>query len=100
MTANEDELTQQIASILDKPSVYMGGPSRRSLRMAGEIVDLLRSRASIGPDSERIRELEAENAELRRRLAASQSSPEWTMVRCPTCGQIAPPHSHRNLVMP
>jgi hypothetical protein len=69
MTANEDELTQQIASILDKPSVYMGGPSRRSLRMAGEIVELLRSRASIGPDSERIRELEAEverlNDELR-----------------------------------
>jgi alkanesulfonate monooxygenase SsuD/methylene tetrahydromethanopterin reductase-like flavin-dependent oxidoreductase (luciferase family) len=66
-TPVDSALTQQIASILDKPSVYMGGPSRRSLRLAGEIVELLRSaRAAIpGPDSERIRELEAENERLR-----------------------------------
>lgn len=35
-------LRQRIAGILDKPSVYMGGPSRQNLRRADEIIAAIR----------------------------------------------------------
>lgn len=35
-------LRQTIAGILDKPSVYMGGPSRQNLKRADEIIAALR----------------------------------------------------------
>lgn len=42
-------LRQQIASALDFPSVYMGGPSQRSLRRAIKIVDRLTREYEITP---------------------------------------------------
>jgi hypothetical protein len=39
--SDRDALAQQIASILDYPSIYMGAPSNRSLRYAEKIVGLL-----------------------------------------------------------
>jgi hypothetical protein len=42
MQAEErDLIVQQIAGILDHPSVYMGGPSHHSLRTARGIVNML-----------------------------------------------------------
>jgi hypothetical protein len=41
---DRNALTQQIASILDYPSVYMGAPSNRSLRYAEKIVGLFDER--------------------------------------------------------
>jgi hypothetical protein len=38
---DRNALAQQIASILDYPSIYMGAPSNRSLRYAEKIVGLL-----------------------------------------------------------
>lgn len=35
-------LRQTIAGILDKPSVYMGGPSRQNLKRADEIIAAIR----------------------------------------------------------
>jgi len=35
-------LRQTIAGLLDKPSVYMGGPSRQNLRRADEIIAAIR----------------------------------------------------------
>jgi hypothetical protein len=54
-------LRQQIASILDHPSVYMGGPSPNSVRRAVGIVELLLREYTIEPteiikpDAERVR---------------------------------------------
>ena len=36
------ELVLGIAGVLDHPSIYMGGPSQRSIRLAGEVVGYLR----------------------------------------------------------
>jgi len=36
------EIVRGIASMLDHPSVYMGGPSRMAIRKAEKIVDYLR----------------------------------------------------------
>ena len=42
MLAEErDLIVRQIARVLDFPSVFMGGPSRPSLRKAKDIVDML-----------------------------------------------------------
>lgn len=38
----ELHLRQAIAGLLDKPSVYMGGPSRQNLRRADDIIAMLR----------------------------------------------------------
>lgn len=42
------ELEQAIAEILDYPSVFMGGPSRQSLRKAEAIVAMLKERIATG----------------------------------------------------
>jgi hypothetical protein len=34
---------RQIASLIDSPSVYMGGPSPRAMKIAGRIIDELES---------------------------------------------------------
>lgn len=36
-------LRQTIAGILDRPSIYMGGPSKQNLRRADEIIERLRA---------------------------------------------------------
>lgn len=36
--ASRDELVYRVAAELDKPSVYMGGPSKRSMRLAEAVV--------------------------------------------------------------
>jgi hypothetical protein len=41
LIARRNELVHRIAAELDKPSVYMGGPSKVSRRRAEKIVDLL-----------------------------------------------------------
>lgn len=40
-------LRQTIAGILDKPSVYMGGPSRQNLKRADEIIAAIRGDARL-----------------------------------------------------
>ena len=47
--ANKYVLRQQIASLLDHPSVYMGGPSNGALRKAIAIVQLLVSEYDVEP---------------------------------------------------
>lgn len=55
-------LRQQIAAILDHPSVYMGGPSGNSVRRAISIVEHLLREYDVTPrdiiksDAERVRE--------------------------------------------
>jgi hypothetical protein len=47
--ANKYVLRQQIASILDHPSVYMGDPSHSALRKAISIVEHLTREYEIAP---------------------------------------------------
>jgi hypothetical protein len=55
-------MRQQIASILDHPSVYMGGPSANSVRKAIGIVEMLlheyeiTPKDIIKPDAEQVRQ--------------------------------------------
>jgi hypothetical protein len=53
--ANKYIMRQQIAAMLDYPSVYMGGPSPQSLRKAMKIVEHLTREYEIKPG------IEAEN---------------------------------------
>lgn len=39
----DDRAVWLIASMLDHPSVFMGGPSQRSMRRAKDIIDALRA---------------------------------------------------------
>lgn len=43
----ERALRGTIASILDRPSVYMGGPSQQNLRRADQIIECLRGDAEL-----------------------------------------------------
>jgi hypothetical protein len=54
-----DPFIQNIASMLDYPSLYMSGPSRQSLKRAEKIADLLGKELAV---------LRAENARLRAEL--------------------------------
>lgn len=42
-TMTPEVVTRNIAAILDHPSIYMGGPSRRSMAMSARITDYLKS---------------------------------------------------------
>jgi len=46
-TMTAEVVQRNIASMLDHPSVYMGGPSQGSLRRAGRIVEYLVSLGAI-----------------------------------------------------
>lgn len=45
-------LRQSIASMLDHPSVYMGGPSQQAIRKAIKIVEFLSQNYKIEPTTE------------------------------------------------
>jgi hypothetical protein len=47
LVGDRAEMVYAIAAELDKPSVYMGGPSARSLRIAGAVMDRLASRFDV-----------------------------------------------------
>lgn len=51
-------LRQSIASALDHPSVYMGGPSPQSVRKAIRIVNMLLSEYTVTPDPKLIGDAE------------------------------------------
>lgn len=61
---------RELASILDHPSVYMGGPSQTSLRKAGRILDALDRAGRLTP--------------------TTCTHDEWDEsihgIACPTCG--------------
>jgi hypothetical protein len=85
MTETERTLVvRQIASIIDSPSVYMGGPSPSSTKKAERIVS---------------------NLEAAFRLTASKCGHgSWESYRqhgiyCPTCGMAfrAPENDHENI---
>lgn len=48
-SADKYLLAQHIAGILDRPSVYMGGPSQNNVRRAVHIVDMICENYSISP---------------------------------------------------
>ena len=50
--ADKYVMRQQIAAILDHPSVYMGGPSQQSIRKAIRIVEILLKEYEIQPRKE------------------------------------------------
>jgi hypothetical protein len=72
MMPDEREYVRRvIAGCIDYPSVYMGGPSQNSLRIAGRIMDALDRGGRLQP--------------------ASCDHGEWSSSRehgthCPTCG--------------
>ena len=74
---------------LERWVLSAGGPQESLVSDA-----LLRALAELRATRSQLAESQQENATLKRRLVAAMTSPEWTMVRCDVCGQIAPPHKH------
>lgn len=72
MREERARVRSQIASIIDRPSVFMGGPSQNSLRKADQIMDALYAAGRL--------------------VEASCQHEQWADYRqhgayCPTCGR-------------
>lgn len=49
MPEEREYVRREIASVLDHPSVYMGGPSQNSLRRASRVIDCLERAGRLVP---------------------------------------------------
>ena len=84
MTDQNNALIVGIAQIIDYPSVYMGGPSRNSLRIAETIVkefgaDLARADRAAPEALEHLRNVmgHIDTPIARRHLRINEDQPEW-----------------------